>query len=127
MTDVVEIANERSDALAAEIDTLAAEVGKLEDFIRMAETLLKHSQLETDKASAADGNGAESEHEDLPVRELKAGEQVGNSRTIHNEPSPDRPRGLGLFRRGPTQASRTPVSASGQRSADHDRKAGPGS
>ncbi len=67
MTDVVEIANERSDALAAEIDKLAAEVGKLNDFIRMAETLLKHSQLETDKASTADGNGAESEHEDLPA------------------------------------------------------------
>ena len=115
MTDVVEIANERVAALAAEIDKLAAEVGRLEDFIRMAEIVLKHSQLETDKASAAestvpatvrpysaaaDGNGAESEHEDLPVRELKAGEQVGNSRTIHNEPSPDRPRGLGLFRKG---------------------------
>ncbi len=113
MTDVVEIANERVAALAAEIDKLAAAVGKLEDFIRMAETLLKHGQLETDKASAAestvpatvrlysaaaDGNGAESEHEDLPVRELNAGEQVGNSRTIHNEPSPDRPRGLGHFR-----------------------------
>ena len=121
MTDVVEIANERSDALAAQIDRLAADLGKLDDFIRMAETLLKHSQLETDKASAAedekaaestvpatvrpysaaaDGNGAESEHEDLPDRELKAGERVDNSRTTHNEPAPDRPRGLGLFRQG---------------------------
>ncbi len=122
MTDVVEIANERSGALAAEIDKLTAELGTLDDFIRMAETLLKHSQLETDKASAAedekaaestvpatgrpdsaaaDGNGAESEHEDLPVRELKAGEQVGNSRTINNEPSPDRPRGLEHFQKKP--------------------------
>ena len=118
MTDVVEIANERSDALAAEIDKLAAEFAKLDDFIRMAEALMNPSQSKPNKAStaedekaaestvpatvrsyfaAADGNGAESEHEDLPVRELKAGEQVGNSRTIHNEPSPDRPRGLGLF------------------------------
>ncbi len=107
MTDVVEIANERRDALAAGIDRLAAEIGTLaaeidtlDDFVRMAETLLKHSQLETDKASVADGNGAESEYEDLSVLELKAGEQVGNSRTIHNEPSPDRPRGLGLFHQG---------------------------
>ena len=131
MTDVVEIANERSDALAAEIDTLAAEIERLDDFVRMAERLLKHSQSETDKASAtedekaakstdpeaaettgpatvrpfsatADGNGAESEHEDLPVGELKAGERVRRLRTTHNEPSPDRPRGLGLFRQGVT-------------------------
>ncbi len=118
MADVVEIANERSDALAAEIDKLAAEIGKLDDFIRMAEELVKSSQSKPNKASdaedekaaestvpatvrpysaAANGNGAESEHEDLSVRELKAGERVGNSRTILNEPSPDRPRGLGLF------------------------------
>ena len=121
MTDVVEIANERRDALGAGIDRLAAEIGTLDDFVRMAETLLKHSQLETDEASAtedekaaestvpatvrpysaaADGNGAESEHEDLPVRELKAGERVDKPRATHNEPSPDRPRGLGLFRQG---------------------------
>ena len=118
MTDVVEIANERSDALAAEIDTLAAERGKLDDFIRMAETLLKHSQLETEEASAtedekaaestvpatvrpysaaANGNGAESEREDLSVRELKAEERVGKPCTILNEPAPDWRRGLGLF------------------------------
>ncbi len=121
MTDVVEIANERSDALAAEIDRLAAEIGKLDDFIRMADALLKHSRLKSSKASAtedekaaestvpatvrpysaaADGNGAESEHEDLPARELKAGERVDNSRTTHNEPAPDRPRGLGHFSQG---------------------------
>ncbi len=101
MTDVVEIANERSDALAAEIDKLAAERGKLDDFIRMAETLLKHSQLETDKASAtedeksAGGNGAEAGREDLSVREMKAEELVLKSRTIQNEPAPDR-RGQGF-------------------------------
>ncbi len=44
MTDVVEIAKERQARLAAEF-------GKLDNFIRMAEALLKHSQLETD------GNG----------------------------------------------------------------------
>ena len=58
MTDVVEIANERRDALtaeidtlAAEIDTLAAELGKLDDFIRMAEKLVKN-----------DGNDADEEY-----------------------------------------------------------------
>ncbi len=122
MTDVVEIANERSDALAAQIDRLAADLGKLDDFIRMAETLLKHSQLETDKASAtedekaaestgpatvrpysaaADGKDAEAEREDLSVRELKAGERVDKPRAIHSEPSPDRPRGLGHFQTKP--------------------------
>ncbi len=94
MTDVVEIAKERQ-------ARLAAEVGKLDDFIRMAEVLLKHSRLESSKASAtedekaAGGNNAESEHEDLSARDLKAGEQVGKPRTIHNEPAPDR-RGLSL-------------------------------
>ena len=114
MTDVVEIAKERQARLAIEI-------AKLDNFIRMAEMLVKYTPLKSSKASktedekaaestvpatvrpysaAADGNGAESEHEDLPVRELKAGERVGNSRTTHNEPAPDRPRGLGLFRQG---------------------------
>jgi outer membrane murein-binding lipoprotein Lpp len=103
MTDVVEIANERSDALAAEIDKLAAEIdklaaeiAKLDDFIRMAEALLKHSQSKSNKASdtedemAAGGNGADAEHEDLSVRELKAEELVRKSRTAHNEPALDR-------------------------------------
>ena len=77
MTDVVEIAKERR-------ATLAAEIGKLDDFIRMAEALLKHSLSKSSKASdtedekAAGGNGAEAEREDLPVRELNAGERVGN-------------------------------------------------
>ncbi len=121
MTDVVEIANERRDALAAGIDRLAAELGTLNDFIRMAEKLVKNSRLKSNSASAtedekaaestgpatvrpysaaADGKDAEAEHEDLPARELKAGERVDNSRTTHNEPAPDRPRGLGLFRQG---------------------------
>ncbi len=120
MTDVVEIANERSDALAAWIDRLAAEIGKLDDFVRMAETLLKHSQLETDKASAAedekaaestvpatvrpysaaaDGNGAESEYEDLSVLELTAGKRArkSKSRASRNKPAPVRRRGLARF------------------------------
>ncbi|MEE8439722.1 MAG: hypothetical protein V3S07_09040 [Micropepsaceae bacterium] len=89
MTDVVEIAKERQARLAAEI-------GKLDDFIRMAEALLKQSLSKSSKASdtedekAAGGNGAEAEREDLPVRELKAEELVRNLRTIHNEPAPDR-------------------------------------
>ncbi len=87
MTDLVEIARERQARLTAEI-------GRLDNFIRMAEALLKHSRLETRKASAtedekaAGGNGAEAEREDLPARELKAGEQVGKPRTTHNKPAP---------------------------------------
>jgi hypothetical protein len=111
MTDVVEIANERRDALAAGIDRLAAEIGTLNDFIRMAEKLVKDNRLESNRASAtedekaaestvpatvhpysaaADGNGAESEHEDLPARELKSEEQVSASRAKKNESEPDR-------------------------------------
>jgi hypothetical protein len=44
MTDVVEIAKKRRDALAAEI-------GKLDDFIRMADTLLKHSLSKSSKVT----------------------------------------------------------------------------
>ncbi len=116
MTDVVEIAKERRDALAAEI-------GTLDDFIRMGESLLTHSRLASNKASgtedakaaeftgptvvrqysaSTDGNGAEAEHEDLSVRELEAGERVHQSHTILIESASDRQRGLGLFRRGPT-------------------------
>ncbi len=94
MTDVVEIAKERQARLAAEI-------GRLDDFIRMAEALVENSQSKSNKASdtedemAAGGNGAEAEHEDLSVRELKAEELVRKSHTIHNEPAPDR---RGFFR-----------------------------
>ncbi len=76
MTDVVEIAKEHR-------ATLAAEIAKLDDFIRMAEALVKHSLSKSSKASdtedekAAGGNGAEAEREDLSARELKAGERVG--------------------------------------------------
>ncbi len=89
MTDVVEIARERRVRLATEI-------GKLDDFIRMAEALVKQSLSKSSKASAtedeksAGGNGAEAGREDLSVREMKAEELVLKSRTIHNEPAPDR-------------------------------------
>ncbi len=89
MTDVVEIAKERCAMLAAEI-------GKLDDFIRMADALLKHSLSKSSKVSdtedekAAGGNGAEAERENLSARELKAEELVRKSRTIHNEPALDR-------------------------------------
>ncbi len=89
MTDVVEIAKERRVRLAAEIV-------KLDEFFRMAEKLRKYSPSKSSKASdtenekAADGNGAEAEREGLPVRKLKAEELVRKSRTIHNEPAPDR-------------------------------------
>jgi hypothetical protein len=103
MTDVVENARERQARLAAEQARLAAEqarlaaeIGKLDNFIRMADALLKHSRLESNKASAtedekaAGGKDAEAEREDLSVRELKAGELVLKSRTILNEPALDR-------------------------------------
>ena len=54
MTDIVEIANERR-------DTLAAEIGKLNYFIRMAEKLVKDNRLGSNEASAtADEKAAES-------------------------------------------------------------------
>ncbi len=51
MTDVVEIANERRDVLAAEI-------GRLDEFIRMAENLVKDNQLESNRASATEDEKA---------------------------------------------------------------------
>ncbi len=89
MTDVVEMAKERQARLAAEFS-------RLDDFIRMAEALVKNSQAKSSKVSdtedekAAGGNGAEAEREDLSARELKAEERVRKSRTIHNEPALDR-------------------------------------
>ena len=54
MTDVVEIAKERQARLAAEI-------GKLDTFIRMAEALLIHGQSKPNKASdTEDEKAAES-------------------------------------------------------------------
>ncbi len=110
MTDVVEIAKTRRDALAAEI-------AKLGDFIRMAETLLKHSQLESNKASDTEdekdavGNGAEAEREDLSARELKAEDLMLKSRATRKEPAPDRKRGLS--RQVSTSTPQKPVSAPG--------------
>jgi len=122
MTDVVEIANKRRAALRAEI-------GRLDNFIRMAGRLVEERRQEpntapapedegaaevTDPAAAestgpttghsyyadADGNDAETEHEDLSVRELKAGDLVRQPRTTLSEPTADRQKGMGLFRRG---------------------------
>ncbi len=89
MTDVVEIAKERQARLAAEI-------AKLDDFVRMAEMLVKYHPSKSNKASgaedekAAGGKDAEAERENLSIRELKAKELVRKSRTIHNEPALDR-------------------------------------
>jgi hypothetical protein len=92
MTDAVEIAKEC-------IATLAAEIGTLDGFIRMAEKLVKENRLESNKVSDtedekaaeptgsatarlysafADGNnanGSGTESEDLHVRELTAKER----------------------------------------------------
>ncbi len=88
MADVVEIAKKRRDALAAEI-------AKLDEFLRMAEKLVKYTPLKSNKASntedaragkltgsatvrqysaAAGAIGAEAAREDFFARELKAGE-----------------------------------------------------
>ncbi len=89
MTDVVEIAKERQARLAAEI-------AKLDEFVRMAEALVENSQSKSSKVSdtedekAAGGEDAEAEREDLSARELNAGERLGKPRTTHNEPAPDR-------------------------------------
>ena len=89
MTDVVEIAQECRDVLAAEI-------ARIDEFLRMAQMLVKYNPPKSNKASgsedekAAGGNGAEAEREDLPVRELTVKELVRKSRTIHNEPALDR-------------------------------------
>jgi hypothetical protein len=75
---------------------LKAEIAKLDDFVHMAEMLVKYTPMKSSKASgtedekAAGGNGAEAEREDLSVRELKAKKLVRKSRTIHNEPALDR-------------------------------------
>ncbi len=98
MTDLVGIAKECQARLAAEF-------GGLDDFIRMAEALVKNSQSKSSKVSdtedekAAGGNGAEAERKDLSARELKAEERVRKSRTIHNEPALDR---RGFFRASET-------------------------
>ena len=111
MTDVVEIANNRRIRLAAEI-------GKLDDFLRMAEALMKDVPLETAKApevnteKAAKSNGSVTARtnsavaeksgvdvDDYAVRELKVEEKMFGSLTKHTEPGSDR---QGLFRRATT-------------------------
>ena len=88
MTDVVEKAKERRVRLAAEI-------GTLDDFIRMAQMLVDYTPLQSHKASgtedgraanstgpitvspysvAAGRTGAEAARKDFFARELKAGE-----------------------------------------------------
>ncbi len=66
MTDVVEIAKERRVRHATEI-------AKLDEFLRMAEKLVKYTPLESSEASgtevkkAAGGNGAEEARENWSV------------------------------------------------------------
>ncbi len=88
MADVVEIAKKRR-------ATLAAEIGKLDAFVCMAEKLVKHTPLKSNKApdaeaekagkstgsatvrqysAAAGAIGAEAAREDFFAHELKAGE-----------------------------------------------------
>ena len=89
MTDLVEIAKERQARLAAEF-------GRLDDFIRMAEAMVKNSQSksstvpDTEDEKAAGGNGAKAEREDISVCKLTAKELMRNLRTTHNEPALDR-------------------------------------
>ena len=68
MTDVVEIAKERRVRLAVEI-------GKLEDFIHMAEALMKHHQMKPSKVSNLDDDDNETE------TVLSGSDAKGSSRT----------------------------------------------
>jgi hypothetical protein len=61
MTDVVEIARERKVRLAAEI-------GKLDDFIRMAEALLKHDLSKSNKASNTEDDKAMDSTDSIKLR-----------------------------------------------------------
>jgi hypothetical protein len=102
MTDVVKIAKVR-------VAALQAQIVKLDDFIDMAETLLKYSLPKSNKAPVTDdekpaestgstydevlrplteGSDTDAKRKDLPVRKLKAGERVLQSRTTHSEPPP---------------------------------------
>ncbi|HUS53379.1 MAG TPA: hypothetical protein VMY41_05140 [Thermohalobaculum sp.] len=108
MTDVVEIANERRVRLAAEI-------GKLDDFLRMAESLMKDGVLETPKTSNAENEKATKSNgpaktlsdssnskstgvdiDDYSVRELKTEDKLFGALTKNTEASAER---QGIFRR----------------------------
>ena len=111
MTDVVEIAKECQARLATEI-------AKLDNFIRMAEMLVKYTPLKLSKASetedekaaestnpeaaettgpatvrpfsaTADGKDAKEEREDRYVFKLTAKELMRKLRTTHGEPALD--------------------------------------
>ncbi len=112
MTDVVEIAKECQARLATEI-------AKLDNFIRMAEMLVKYTPLKLSKASetedekaaestnpeaaettgpatvrpfsaTADGKDAKEEREDQHVFKLTAKELMRKLRATHDEPALDR-------------------------------------
>ena len=82
MTDIVEIAKERQTRLAAEMD-------EVNEFIRIAEALLKHSQSKSSKASdiedkkAAGGNSAETERGGLSEHKLKIAELLQSVNLSH--------------------------------------------
>jgi hypothetical protein len=111
MTDVVEIAKERQARLAIEI-------AKLDNFIRMAEMLVKYTPLKSSKASetedekaaestdpeaaettgpatvrpfsaTADGNDAKEERKDLSICKLTDKELMRKLRATHGEPALD--------------------------------------
>ncbi len=112
MTDVVEIAKEVQARLATEI-------AKLDDFISMAEMLVKYTPLKSSKASETEdekaaestnpeaaettgpatvrsffategGKDAKEEREDRHVFKLKAKELMRKLRATHDEPALDR-------------------------------------
>ena len=72
MPDVVEIAKERRVRLAAEI-------GKLEDFIRMAEALMKHHQMKPSKALNMDDDSLSESSETETVLSVPA--SINSGRT----------------------------------------------
>ncbi len=72
MTDVVEIAKERQARIAAEI-------AKLDDFIRMAEALVEWSQSKAGKASDTEDEAAADKDETTNLRPYSATATAGSS------------------------------------------------
>ena len=66
MTDVIKVAKERRERLAAEIT-------KLDDFIRMAEALVKWNQSKGDSAAGTEGGKDSDADEPLTLRPSSSG------------------------------------------------------
>lgn len=101
MSDIIQIAKDRRVRLTAEI-------GKLEEFIGMAEALLMSHAKESDdapKSEAADAERADATDEDQPAAEPKADDKKAAATKVDDEvlnllskDSTQAPKRQGLFR-----------------------------